>query len=300
MTTSALSVGLAVLFVLFTAAAAIVRVVQGRLPALRLVPDVSSWQAVLAIFTVVPVMTNAFICHYNVQPIYRELKDSPACLHPGATMERAAGLSQAICTGLYATTALFAYLLFGDSTAADVLANYDQDLGLSQAMDDIVRVGYIVHLLLVFPIVHFPLRLTADILLFPRARLPLWRSQRRFFWLTAATMGLILGCGLLVPDIYALFSLLGAIVAVSIGFTFPALLALLTPGLTLSSTERVAVWCMLVVGVTVSITGVASDVIVACQWLSGLHQPSPAHPSNASLLLNSSSLPLAQVWPARH
>ncbi|CAI5513512.1 unnamed protein product [Closterium sp. Naga37s-1] len=294
MATSALSVGLAVLFVLFTAAAAVMRVVQGRLPPLRMVPDVSSWQSVLLIFTVVPVMTNAFICHYNVQPIYRELKDSPSCIAPAATMERAAGLAQVICTALYGTTALFAYLLFGDSTAADVLANYDQDLGLSQAMDDIVRVGYIVHLLLVFPIVHFPLRLTADILLFPKARLPLWRSQRRFFWLTAATMGFILACGVLVPDIYALFSLLGAIVAVSIGFTFPALLALLTPGLTFTCTERVAVWSMLVVGVAVSITGVTSDVIVACQWLSRLHQPpsEPHLPPNAPLFLQS-SIPLA-------
>ncbi|CAI7849449.1 unnamed protein product, partial [Closterium sp. NIES-54] len=67
-----------------------------------------------------------------VQPIYRELKDSPSCIAPAATMERAAGLAQVICTVLYGTTALFAYLLFGDSTAADVLANYDQDLGLSQ------------------------------------------------------------------------------------------------------------------------------------------------------------------------
>ncbi|CAI5972811.1 unnamed protein product [Closterium sp. NIES-64] len=302
MATSALSVGLAVLFVLFTAAAAVVRVVQGRLPPLRMVPDVSSWQSVLLIFTVVPVMTNAFICHYNVQPIYRELKDSPSCVAPAATMERAAGLAQVICTALYGTTALFAYLLFGDSTAADVLANYDQDLGLSQAMDDIVRVGYIVHLLLVFPIVHFPLRLTADILLFPKARLPLWRSQRRFFWLTAATMGFILACGVLVPDIYALFSLLGAIVAVSIGFTFPALLALLTPGLTFTCTERVAVWSMLVVGVAVSITGVASDVIVACQWLSRLHQPpsDPHLPSPNAPLFLQSSIPLAGVWPMRH
>ncbi|CAI7746021.1 unnamed protein product [Closterium sp. NIES-53] len=175
-------------------------------------------------------------------------------------------------------------------------------VGGREAMDDIVRVGYIIHLLLVFPIVHFPLRLTADILLFPKARLPLWRSQRRFFWLTAATMGFILLCGVLVPDIYALFSLLGAIVAVSIGFTFPALLALLTPGLTFTCTERVAVWSMLVVGVAVSITGVASDIIVACQWLSRLHQPpsDPHLPSPNAPLFLQSSIPLAGVWPMRH
>ena len=98
---------------------------------------------------------------------------------------------------------------------------------LPQAMDDIVRVGYVAHLLLVFPVVHFPLRFTADILFFPSARLPLHRDPVRFAFLTTCTMSLILFLGLLVPDIYALFSFLGALVAVSIGFTFPALLALM-------------------------------------------------------------------------
>ena len=65
MTSSSLSLALAAIFVGFTATAAFLRWLGGRLPPLRMWPDLSSLEAMLPIFTVLPVMTNAFICHYN-------------------------------------------------------------------------------------------------------------------------------------------------------------------------------------------------------------------------------------------
>ena len=65
MFTSALSVLLAILFVLFIIAAAVEKGVKGELQTPALYPDLSSVEGVLAVFTVIPVMTNAFICHYN-------------------------------------------------------------------------------------------------------------------------------------------------------------------------------------------------------------------------------------------
>lgn len=89
-----------------------------------------------------------------------------------------------------------------------------------------VRLGYVLHLLLVFPIVHFPLRLTLDVMLFPRTSRPLAQDTPRFAALTAALLSAIFFCAIVIPDIYVLFAILGAVVSVSIGFTFPATIAL--------------------------------------------------------------------------
>ena len=62
-----------------------------------------------------------------VQPIYEELSRASE-----RRMQRVAARSQALCTVLYAVTCVSAYALFGEATSADVLANYDSDLGLSQ------------------------------------------------------------------------------------------------------------------------------------------------------------------------
>ena len=88
-----------------------------------------------------------------------------------------------------------------------------------------VRLGYVIHLILVFPIIFFPLRKTLDSLLFPSAP-PLERSPWRFQGLSLALLAVVFGCAILIPDIYILFSLMGAVVAVSVGFTFPGLIAL--------------------------------------------------------------------------
>eukprot|EP00897_Mesotaenium_endlicherianum_P006129 jgi/Mesen1/5544/ME000280S04658 len=261
MFTSALSVLLAVLFVAFTAVAACVKLARGQVSSVRWVPNVSSWDALLQLFTVVPVMTNAFICHYNVHPIYAELADPTE-----ARMRAVSRSSQLLCTCVYLTTALFGYLLFGEATNADVLANFDADLGLSRALDDVVRVGYILHLVLVYPIVFFPLRQALSDLLFPGAA-PLAASPARFRALTALTIGAIFLTAIAIPDIYVVFSFLGAAVAVSVGFTIPALLALRCKASPLVGSEKVGVVVMVVLGVVVTLTGVGTNVYTTILWM---------------------------------
>lgn len=255
MFTSALSVALAVLFVLFTLAAAAVRAARGQLAAPRLLPVGGSWPATLELFTVIPVMTNAFICHYNVHPILQELENPTE-----ARLRQVSRASQALCTAVYLATAAFGYLLFGDATSSDVLANFDADLGLSKPLDDLVRVGYVVHLMLVFPIVFFPLRQALDDALFYGAAPPLAAAPRRFHALTLSAVACIFLLSILIPDIYLIFSFLGAAVAVSVGFTFPALISLRTEPTRSMGFERWEVWIMLVLGVVVTITGVGSNV----------------------------------------
>lgn len=63
--TSALSVGLAVVFVIITAGIAIVKLLSGSIPMPKLFPTLTDLASVSSLFTVVPVMVTSYICHYN-------------------------------------------------------------------------------------------------------------------------------------------------------------------------------------------------------------------------------------------
>lgn len=63
--TSALSVALAVVFVVITAGITIVKLINGSIPVPRWVPHITDAASIWNLFTVVPVLVTAFICHYN-------------------------------------------------------------------------------------------------------------------------------------------------------------------------------------------------------------------------------------------
>lgn len=135
--------------------------------------------------------------------------------------------SLSLCSIVYVATGAFGLLLFGDHTLDDVLANFDGDLGIpySLLLDDVVRLSYGIHLMLVFPVVFFSLRLNLDGLLFPYA-IPFAFDNRRFFLASAALIGFIFVGANFVPSIWDAFQFTGATAAVSVGFIFPAAVAL--------------------------------------------------------------------------
>lgn len=155
-----------------------------------------------------------------VHPIENELKDP-------VQMKLITRTSLALCSTVYVATSFFGFLLFGDQTLDDVLANFDGDLGIpyGSLLTDVVRVSYGIHLMLVFPIVFFSLRLNVDGLLFPYA-LPIAFNNRRFFSVTAALMGFIFMGANFVPSIWDAFQFTGATAATSVGFIFPAAIVL--------------------------------------------------------------------------
>ncbi|XP_027343630.1 amino acid transporter AVT6E [Abrus precatorius] len=255
--TSAASVALAVLFVVVAFAVAFIKLVEGKIDAPRMVPDFSSKTAILDLLVVIPIMTNAYVCHFNVQPIYNELGNrSPQ------KMNRVGRITTMLCILVYASTATSGYLLFGRDTESDVLTNFDKDLGIrfSSAINYIVRVGYILHLILVFPVIHFSLRQTVDALVFERSP-PLLESRKRSLGLTLVLLVLIYIGSTMIPNIWTAFKFTGATTAVSLGFIFPSLVALrLSHQGDLSRGEWVLSWLMLVLAITVSIVGVIGNV----------------------------------------
>ncbi|KAM1493421.1 hypothetical protein ACFX10_025199 [Malus domestica] len=256
--TSAASVALAVVFVVVACAIAFIKLVEGKIDSPRMSPDFGSTKAILDLLVVIPIMTNAYVCHFNVQPIYNELEGrSPQ------KMNRVGRITTVLCIVIYSLTAIAGYLLFGKDTESDILTNFDKDLGIrfSSALNYIVRVGYIFHLLLVFPVVHFSLRQTVDALVFEGSP-PLMESRKRCFVLTLVLLGLIYLGSTVIPNIWTAFKFTGATTAVSLGFIFPSLIALKLgrKGEGLSVVEKTLSWFMLVMAVAVSIVGIIGNI----------------------------------------
>lgn len=63
--TSALSVALAVVFLVITVGITVFKLINGTILMPRLLPDVTSVTSFFNLFTVVPVLVTAYICHYN-------------------------------------------------------------------------------------------------------------------------------------------------------------------------------------------------------------------------------------------
>ncbi|KAG0468293.1 hypothetical protein HPP92_017621 [Vanilla planifolia] len=221
--TSALSVALAVVFVVITAGIAVIKLLSGSIPMPRLFPVVTDLASVWSLFTAVPVLVTAFICHYNVHSIDNELEDS-------SQIKPIVRTSLALCTTVYITTSFFGYLLFGESTLHDVLANFDADLGIpySAILSDVVRVSYAAHLMLVFPIIFHALRINLDGLIFPRAR-PLSTDNCRFMSMSVILLSLVFLAANFIPSIWDAFQFTGATAAVCIGYIFPASMTLRDP-----------------------------------------------------------------------
>lgn len=63
--TSALSVGLAVVFVVIIAGVAIVKLLDGSISMPRLLPHIVDQASFWKLFTTFPVLVTAYICHHN-------------------------------------------------------------------------------------------------------------------------------------------------------------------------------------------------------------------------------------------
>uniref|UniRef100_M8D0L3 Amino acid transporter transmembrane domain-containing protein n=1 Tax=Aegilops tauschii TaxID=37682 RepID=M8D0L3_AEGTA len=151
--TSALSILLAAVFMLITMGIAVYTVFTGTAKMPRMLPDFSTLASPFELFTAVPVIVVAFTFHFNVHPIRAELSKT-------SDMKSAVRISLVLCAAIYAAVGFFGFLLFGDATMPDVLANFDRSSGsgVPQALNDAARLSYALHLVLVFPLPLLSLR----------------------------------------------------------------------------------------------------------------------------------------------
>ncbi|XP_028764763.1 amino acid transporter AVT6A-like isoform X2 [Neltuma alba] len=251
--TSALSVGLAVVFLVIAVGISIVKIIIGGIEMPKLFPVITNMSSFLNLFTVVPVLVTAYICHYNVHSIDNELEDS-------SQMQGVVRSALGLCTAVYLMTSFFGFLLFGDGTLDDVLANFDTNLGIpfGSVLNDAVRFSYAAHLMLVFPVVFYPLRLNIDGLLFPSSR-PLVQDNFRFASITIALIvSIFLGANF-IPSIWDAFQFTGATAAVCLGFIFPAAITLRDQYNIATKTDKILSVLMIVLAVFSNVVAIYSD-----------------------------------------
>lgn len=157
---------------------------------------------------------------YAVHNIDNELKDS-------SQMRGVVQTSLLFCASVYTITSFFGYILFGEGTLDDLLANFDTDLGIpfGSVLNDSVRLSYAAHLMLVFPVVFFPLRIDVYRLLFSSSR-PLASDNFRFASMSVGLISLVFLGANFIPSIWDAFQFTGATAGVCIGFIFPAAITL--------------------------------------------------------------------------
>uniref|UniRef100_A0A6N2LS59 Amino acid transporter transmembrane domain-containing protein n=1 Tax=Salix viminalis TaxID=40686 RepID=A0A6N2LS59_SALVM len=217
---SAISVLLAVVFVGICSVMAICALVEGKTKSPRLLPHLDNKTSFFDLFTAVPVIVTAFTFHFNVHPISFELGRP-------SDMVSAVKISLLLCAAIYFSIGIFGYLLFGESIMADILINFDQssDTAIGALLNDIVRLSYAFHLMLVFPLLNFSLRANIDELLFP-GKLLLAKDSIRFVSLTLVLLVFAYLAAIEIPNIWYFFQFMGSTSAVCLAFIFPGAIVL--------------------------------------------------------------------------
>ncbi|KAL5228483.1 hypothetical protein ABZP36_016748 [Zizania latifolia] len=253
--TSALSILLAVVFMLISLGIAVYALFSGTAKMPRMFPDFSRLSSPFELFTAVPVIVVAFTFHFNVHPIRAELSKT-------SDMKAAVRISLVLCAVIYVAVGFFGFLLFGDATMADVLANFDRSsgAGVPQALNDAARLSYALHLVLVFPLLHFSLRVNVDELLFPGRR-PLATDTRRFVTLTAVLMAVLYALAFAIPSIWTLFEYSGSTFAVCISLIFPGAIVLRDAHGIAKRKDKALAATMIILAVITSSIAIASNIM---------------------------------------
>ncbi|KAK8453956.1 hypothetical protein SEVIR_5G370600v4 [Setaria viridis] len=253
--TSAISIMLAVVFMLISLGIAVYALLKGTATMPRMLPDFSRLSSPFELFTAVPVIVVAFTFHFNVHPIRAELSKT-------SDMKAAVRISLVLCAAIYAAVGFFGFLLFGDATMADVLANFDRSsgAGVPQALNDAARLSYALHLVLVFPLLFFSLRVNVDELLFPGRR-PLATDTRRFVSLTAVLMAVLYALAIAIPSIWTLFEYSGSTFAVTISLIFPGAIVLRDVHGIAKRKDKALAATMIILAVVTSSIAIASNIM---------------------------------------
>ncbi|KAI9091922.1 hypothetical protein K1719_027857 [Acacia pycnantha] len=251
---SALAVALAIVFIVIMAGITFIKLFNGSIAPPRLLPNVTDFTSVWKLFTAAPVLVTAFVCHFNVHTINNELADS-------SLIQKVVRASLLLCSSVYILTASFGFLLFGESTLDDVLANFDADLGIpyGSLFNDIVRVSYALHLMLVFPVIFFSLRFYLSDLLFPSAR-SIDLDNVKFVLMTTGLIFSSYVAANFIPSIWDAFQFTGATATVCLGFIFPAAIALRDPNGIATKKDKVLSVVMIVLAVSSNVVAISSNI----------------------------------------
>ncbi|CDP10881.1 unnamed protein product [Coffea canephora] len=179
-----------------------------------------------------------------------------------AAMVSAVRISLVLCGAIYFTIGIFGYLLFGDSVMDDILVNFDQGSSgstISSLLNDIVRLSYALHLMLVFPLLNFSLRANIDELLFPK-RAVLATDNKRFVILTLVLLGFSYVAAIAIPSIWYFFQFMGSTSVVCLAFIFPGIIALRDIHGISTRRDRIIAAAMVILAVVTSTIAISTNI----------------------------------------
>ncbi|CAL1575116.1 unnamed protein product [Knipowitschia caucasica] len=202
----------------------------------------------------IPTMAFSFLCHTAVLPIYCEL-DRPT----KARMQRVTNISISLSFTLYLVSALFGYLTFYAQVDTELLHGYDRYLPRDVVVIT-VRLAILLSVVLTVPLIHFPARKAAILLLF---------GSRPFSWwihslTTVCILGVVLSLAVFVPDIRNVFGVVGSTTSSCLLFVFPGLFYLKISTQRFRSLDYIGAAFLVVFGVVV---GALSLTLIILTWV---------------------------------
>ncbi|XP_071722868.1 amino acid transporter AVT6C-like [Rutidosis leptorrhynchoides] len=251
---SAISVLLAVIFVAICSVMAFSAILQGKTKTPNFFPRLGNNASIFNLFTAVPVIVTAFTFHFNVHPIGFELGKT-------SDMILATRISLLLCSATYFAVGLLGYLLFGESIMVDILVNFDENSGseIGRLLNKIVRLSYILHLMLAFPLLNFSLRVNIDGLVFRKKKL-LGEDTKRFLFLTVFLLAFAYLAAIAIPNIWSFFQFLGSTSAVCIAFIFPGAIVLRDVHGISTTKDKMMATIMMVLAVAASSIAISTNI----------------------------------------
>lgn len=204
----------------------------------------------------VPTMAFSFLCHTAVLPIYCEL-DRPT----KARMQNVTNVGISLSFLLYLISALFGYLTFYAHVESELLLGYDKYLP-RDILVMTVRLAILFSVLLTVPLIHFPARKAAILILF---------GGRPFSWwihtiATLVILGVVLLMAIFVPDIRNVFGVVGSTTSSCLLFVFPGIFYLKINSQNFRSFDSIGAVFLVVFGL---IVGVFSFSVIVITWAQG-------------------------------
>lgn len=198
----------------------------------------------------------AFIGHYNIPPMMKEI-EYDAKDHMNSALHRGVG----VVSLLYTIVPISCVIVFGKETNGDVLENFGvhslakaMPENIANIMSAVIEFGYTLILLCIFPMDHFALRQTCSTLIFDTHRPTGWR----FYAVTYFLLFAIYISALSIRSVFTIVSFVGC--------TACAIMGLILPGLLLRQDGCLRAWMMLLLGVLLIFHGTIGE---AWRWMNG-------------------------------
>ncbi|KAH7444673.1 hypothetical protein KP509_02G087600 [Ceratopteris richardii] len=252
---STTSMGTVILFVIIVTTIFFYKLISGTISMPKLFPTVHpDTSTVLSLFTVMPILVTTYTCHHMIHPILSQLGNE-------SDSKRVITISIRFCAATYVITSAFAYILFGDDTLNDVMGNFNAELEVPYGtlFKDVIRLGFALHLILVFPLLKFSLHMNLDSL-FDQSASPTTVDNSHFFLVTCSLLTAAFLGALSVPDVWTIFQCIGSTSAVCLCFVFPGSLVLRDQDGIYTVREKLIACFLIFLASSVSVMAVFGDI----------------------------------------